>query len=82
MQEAFEVAIRNYRPQAFDGDIVYLEAHRPRNRRSAARWAQLVRGKFEIVRVPGTHASVFWGPDYRIAAQVIIQRLNGVARLT
>lgn len=73
---ANDEALRTYRPQAYDGDVLLFcgsEGFAPQFGEPDLGWGDLVRGKLETMVVPGTHHTIMSGTG----AQTIARRLAG-----
>jgi thioesterase domain-containing protein len=73
---ANDEALRNYRPQAYDGDVLLFcgsEGFAPQFGEPDLGWGELVRGQLEVTVVPGTHHTIMTGAS----VQAIARRLVG-----
>mgnify|MGYP000206041046 CR=1 FL=1 len=72
---ANDEALRTYRPQAYDGDVMLFcgsEGFAPQFGEPDLGWGDLVRGELEMMTVPGTHHTIMAGTS----AQAIALRLR------
>jgi len=73
---ANDEALRTYRPQAYDGDVLLFcgsDGFAPQFGEPDLGWGDLVRGRLETMVVPGTHHTIMSGTG----AQTIARRLGG-----
>jgi thioesterase domain-containing protein len=72
---ANDEALRTYRPQAYDGDVLLFcgsEGFAAQFNEPDLGWGALVRGKLDLMTVPGTHHTIMAGAS----AQAIAQRMQ------
>lgn len=76
------VSTEHYRPKPFPGDaLVFMAADQLRPVQDfGSGWKQVVRGNCEILRVPGTHQTIFKSPNVEFLAQELTQRLQAFDR--
>lgn len=72
------LSTQQYNPQAYAGDaVVFLAADQPRaNRKFGTGWAQFILGNFELLKIPGTHQTIFTPPHVEVLAEELMRRLQ------
>lgn len=72
------LSTQRYNPQSYSGDaVVFLAADQLRaNRNFGSGWSQVVLGKLEIEKIPGTHQTMFTPPYVDLLAQELRRRLK------
>lgn len=57
------MAVQNYNPSLQNIDITYIEAEETSLTRESTKWSAVVSGKFEVIKVPGNHTSIFYSQE-------------------
>ncbi len=72
------LSTQQYHPQPYPGDaVVFLAADQPRaNRKFGTGWSQVVLGNFELLKIPGTHQTIFTPPYVDLLAEELMRRLQ------
>ena len=61
----------------YEDVILYVAKDQPRPTRDfGSGWSQVVRGQLEILKIPGTHQTMFTDPNVAVLAQDLAHRLN------
>jgi thioesterase domain-containing protein len=79
-KELMVLAAKRYNPVPYDGSAVLFRA-KDEVRNESGRdlgWAELVRGEFSIVDIPGRHLTIFDEPNVRALAACFNERLSPV----
>jgi thioesterase domain-containing protein len=74
-------ALREYRPRPYPGRVTLFRARtRPLFRLHGPDlgWKGLARGGLEVVAVPGNHETILKGPNARVIARGLLERLAGI----
>ncbi|MEB3190545.1 MAG: thioesterase domain-containing protein [Snowella sp.] len=74
----------SFEPSFYQGSVIFFEALNKYADRicylnaSAENWRQLIKGKFDIYKIPGDHISILNDPDNaKIVANILKPRLSG-----
>lgn len=72
------LSTRQYNPQPYPGDAVaFIAADQPRaNRNFGLGWSRVVLGSFELLKIAGTHQTIFTAPHVDLLAQELGRRLQ------
>jgi amino acid adenylation domain-containing protein len=72
------LSTEEYDPQPYYGDAVaFIAADQPRtNRNFGSGWSEIIRGRFELLRIAGNHQSIFTPPYIDLLAQELTRRLQ------
>lgn len=79
VEEACHDALMSYKIREFDGDVLLVRAKESYYNNEYdidLGWSHFVKGKVEVLHVPGDHNSIFWPPNVEFLAQNIGDELE------